>query len=156
MKILNFDFVPQTSYNDRMNLSHDIQEYIQSRKQSLEARGRFVDLEYLTKLPLTDIINELLLLEYGYLLNHTTSTQWSVIQIPLEAIQYNDYYAKNHLNKEVVEAYTQTPTLISAIVYKMKNTSKQQPKKFQLIDGYHRVMAAKLRNQEYITVFCNN
>lgn len=126
-----------------------IANYIKSRKESLEKRGKFVDLDFLSNISLNHLVPELLILEYGYLLSHLSNLEWEILEIPLSSLKVNEKYMSSGVSDEIISTY-QKLSLKEEIIGTVK---KYADGTFFLIDGYHRVSSAKRNKQETILVF---
>lgn len=131
-----------------MNTELLISNYLKSRKESLEARGKFVDLDFLSSISLDQLISELLILEYGYLLPKLTDVSWEIAEVEISLIKYNEKYMKNGVNPDIVEKY-QKSSLENNIVALVK---KQADGTYFLVDGYHRMSSEIKKNKTKILV----
>jgi len=84
----------------------------------------------------TPLVEQLLVLEYGYLLESLQGTEWTIEMIsPKDIVLNEEYYRKIKLDKELQRQYEEWPYIMGAIV-DLGNGH------YRLIDGFHRHMAA--------------
>lgn len=92
-------------------------------------------LESLVKLPTTGRIQELLNLEYGYLLDSLKGLRWREEKVHKDSLIFGakDHYQK--LDRERLAAYAKYPLPKGCVI--------PDGERFKVIDGYHRCAAAK-------------
>lgn len=112
-----------------ISLNNEISNKIVKNLESLKNKNDF------------DMIKEVLLLEYGYLLESINNkTSCNIEKINIKDVILNDYYVKK-VND--LECYGEDYKLERGIYIK-------EGSKFRIIDGYHRFMAAKKLNYNTI------
>lgn len=108
-------------------------------------------LEFLEKATTTDTvaIEDVLVREYGYVLDDLKDKTWIIEPVPIENIDIGgkDHYRK--LDSKAIEAYKNERYDLTCLCIKMPLNL------YRLIDGYHRFAAAKQMNKKKIkVVYC--
>jgi len=96
----------------------------------------------ITKLNNDLLIEETLMVEYGYLLDRLDGCHYEIDEVELSSIKiHNTDYYDDGLNRDLIEMYKNYNYFIALI-----------DEDYRLIDGYHRVTAAKEAKREFVPI----
>jgi hypothetical protein len=99
-------------------------------------------------------LEQLLVYEYGYLLESLKGLSWAKRQVPKENIIFGQTDHYRRLDPDVIEKYKEYPFPRGIVVPDKMQRALFKLQKFRVIDGYHRIAGAFLGNtDETVEVF---
>lgn len=121
---------------------------IKVKDQVIEFVGKLNNPSYVEN----NLIEQVLILEYGFILDELKNKEWKFENIPMKDII--PAAGMRHVVKNIIDSYVEDSSSERG-PYKLSCVCQKIGDKYRLIDGYHRYSVAKqLNNKNIITVYC--